>query len=837
MDSNGGCNGMKLLSQTMKGFFHFDETPIGLDLRELPDGLIAVLGPNGAGKTSAILDTALAGIYGAGVQNRAFPSRDGTLFSYATSSDAYIETLWQIGDRMIRARVNVDGPKRKADAVLEEIDATGVARRLSDGLVATFRGAVAEVFPSQRSLLASAFSAQNKRGGFGELGQKERMELFVELADLAHYEASSETARRCFHIANDIATKLCTARDVLRSDATPEMQAAFATEIERLAGALAIVDDELAVAEADVARFETERGTYTENVRQYTAALARREELRVTAELRRSMLEAAETSAGVINVEHAAEVVRIVDRRGYASDGIETHLTMMVRAYDAATKDRNERIENNRKLVGDADVIRGALVDLAAARELRKTLSATIDTARARREVRESQVAVRHGKLGEARRAETALVDARRRSALIATVKFGDECGVAPACPLVTDAFAAREKIVEFEAVAANAEILQDGIALWQGRVDAIKAQEADLNAQVVKTDRMIATLESASKMAPHLDAAETRIAEYERDAESAERTHAESVAALSSETDAVMVASNAEVVEAEKRRDARLAEADRVKTEREAEYVTALGALGAASESVETFAGDRARLATVEIALSAARGSTANATARQGTLRADAGVATSRAMDVQKKLARAEVVETNLRTVEDEALSWKVLARACGRDGLQRLEIDAAGPVVADLANQLLRVGYGARFSVDIVTQVATADAKDVKEKFTVLVLDNDYGGESRDVGDLSGGERVVVEEALRAALSCYVSLKSRQPSRTIWRDETTGALDTENAPRYIEMLRKLKELSGADQILFITHSDACAALADAQVRVGDGKATVVLPPFGAAR
>src|SRR5690348_17438264 len=61
--------------------------------------------------------------------------------------------------------------------------------------------------------------------------------------------------------------------------------------------------------------------------------------------------------------------------------------------------------------------------------------------------------------------------------------------------------------------------------------------------------------------------------------------------------------------------------------------------------------------------------------------------------------------------------------------------------------------------------------------------------------------------------------------PVRTCWRDETTGALDPENATRYLAMLRKVQELGGFAHVLFISHNPDAAAQADAQIQ--DRKST----------
>jgi exonuclease SbcC len=122
----------------------------------------------------------------------------------------------------------------------------------------------------------------------------------------------------------------------------------------------------------------------------------------------------------------------------------------------------------------------------------------------------------------------------------------------------------------------------------------------------------------------------------------------------------------------------------------------------------------------------------------------------------------------------------------------------------------------------------VARADGKGLKEEFALRIFDNTHGGEPRDLSDLSGGERVVVEEALRAGILLFNNMRDQQPIRTCWRDETTGALNIDNVPRYVAMLRKMHTLGGFRHTLFVTHSEAAAELADAVIRVRDGVPTV---------
>ena len=53
---------------------------------------------------------------------------------------------------------------------------------------------------------------------------------------------------------------------------------------------------------------------------------------------------------------------------------------------------------------------------------------------------------------------------------------------------------------------------------------------------------------------------------------------------------------------------------------------------------------------------------------------------------------------------------------------------------------------------------------------------------------------------------------------------------------PQYVAMLRRIQQLGGFEHVLFVTHSDEAAEMADAQVRVEDGQPSVWLPPYQGA-
>ncbi|MNK94822.1 chromosome segregation protein [compost metagenome] len=172
----------------------------------------------------------------------------------------------------------------------------------------------------------------------------------------------------------------------------------------------------------------------------------------------------------------------------------------------------------------------------------------------------------------------------------------------------------------------------------------------------------------------------------------------------------------------------------------------------------------------------------------------------------------------------------WKHLQRAFGKDGIQALEIDAAGPEVSALINDLLLSCFGPRFTLSFETTAAKADGKGEKEVFDIRIIDNERGREGK-LETLSGGEKVILNEAISLALAIYNARKSGQRFETLFRDETAGALDPQNAERYMQMLRRALELGGFHQLVFIAHSQDLWEQADARVFVKGGKVLVDSP------
>lgn len=780
---------MRIERLALRGFLRFRDE-VSLDLTDVPAGLVAIVGENGSGKTT-LLEAALAAIY------REFPSRGKELFEYATDRDSFLDLQLAIDGRGVyRARVNVDGVRRGADAVLETIQPDGRRVPLNDGKVTTFDQVIAREFPSKAQLLASAFAAQNKSGSFISLDKKARKQLFMELLAIDHYEAMSSTARQAAMLVEQASSRL----DALRSVLAGETADGILAELDRQAGVLQVRGGQAEADRADlkitIARLEAALALVADQAAAYAAAKDRVST--IEAELGRRRGDRAKVDANRRTSEQGAAA----DRRRIDQE-LET-----------AQRDIANRIAKNKGLQAQADSIRAAVV---ATRRLEATI-ADLRTELERQNgavdlvVREDADVAKREAVAVAATAD--LTRARADAALLGTVPcHGVEAYVG--CQFLKNASAAQGRIAAVEVAAAPLGELQAARQALRTRYQEAQdaANRTRTAIRTAETDK--ASHAAAAQLAENLAAAEARIAELQQKRQDVEASAARQRVAVTTRLTEYLAQLDTEAATL----DAAIArlEAD----------------LQAAQRALEETAAGNQQAAALHVDLAAARQRWDGLTAAVATVVAGQRELQRRREEIAAKRRQLVDVGRRIAQLHAELLDWQLLAKAFSRDGLPVLEIDAAGPTISAYTNDLLTSCFGPRFSVELVTQRAKADGKGMVDEFTIKVTDNARGAEPGDIADLSGGEQAIVNEALMNGIALFVNSRSPLPIRTAWRDETTGALDPENAIRYVEMLRKVQQLGGFHHVLFITHNPDAAALADAQIHVAGGRVELQQPPY----
>jgi exonuclease SbcC len=847
---------MRLDREALRGVLCFANT-LEIDFRELPAGLIAMVGENGVGKTTA-MEAPLATVF------RSFLSRDGALVDYALARDAFLETEFSLDGRgTYRAHVNLDGVKRGTDAVIEQILPDGTRRVLNDGKVTTFDQVVARTFPSRALLQASAIICQTRKGNLADLKIGERREVFAELIGLGHYQQMADMAKSAAGVVEAARGRLAAVRDALARETTPETENAIAGDDKRLGDEAAIQAAERERVQSLVAGVETDLAGVQEQAARYQAAIVKRDGARAEiGHLERDQQKGrADFDAEVhqygseANAANGRSTQALADLDAQAKDPapLTRDLAAIAADLNRELAEIGRRVTNNRKVLQEADQIRKAATAKAEAEaELgagrRRENAARDELAQFDRD-RDALRAELHAvelKEADLRRAEqdvAALNAMPCEGKMIGCERCGGirECGK---CPALITAKAAEKRVPGLRAEVQRRAAIEEAQQENMRAVAAKRSDLADVQKQIATFEGEIADLAPKAGLLAAVETAEARITQLEeqryqavgRQAEQERMARARETTRLSelaerrarTETDARQAAALA--LDRHKQRIAgltvHLADLDGRLAILKADVATA------EAEAQETAAA-AVRARGLEGELAAHRRRWDDAVAATARIEAQQADVARRRQELIARRAELAGIGSRIRALEAELLEWGLLAKALGKDGLQKLEIDIAGPTVSTYCNALMAECFGPRFTLELVTQEAKVGGGGLKETFSIHVYDGQRGGEARDIGDLSGGEKVIVAEALANAITLTVNARNEAPIRTFFRDETTGALDAENAARYVAMLRKVQQIGGFHQGIFITHNESAAALADAQLYFHDGAVDVLLPPY----
>lgn len=169
----------------------------------------------------------------------------------------------------------------------------------------------------------------------------------------------------------------------------------------------------------------------------------------------------------------------------------------------------------------------------------------------------------------------------------------------------------------------------------------------------------------------------------------------------------------------------------------------------------------------------------------------------------------------------------WSLLGQDLGPNGLQAALIDAAGPQLTEIANDLLHRCCGPRFTVSFETTRPDSKGKRTLEDCDVRVYDAE-AGRWKVAKRLSGGELALISLAVSLALTQLSCQRQGVRGCTLVRDESGAALDAERAPQYISMLRRAADAIGADRVLLVSHVPAVVDLCDARIEMAGGEARI---------
>ena len=810
---------MRFRTIRARGFATFsDEVEVNFD--QLPGPLVAVCGDNGSGK-STLLELLVGAIY------RRCPTR-GRLSDLATQRDSLVEVCLTNGSPWT-LRQRVDATSGKGEA--EVLDADG-APVLSAAKLREADAWVSAHLPDPSVVFSSVFGAQGSQG-FLDLDPTERKRVVLSVLGHERLEAMSKAAGERARAAK-AEHDTCLAR--------------LADEVER-GGDVGVLEVAVGVAlkrcktlAAEVTRHEKDLAA----AREASAAWQHQTDARAAASTRLRELDAhaAKLAGEIASVEerrtnNAGLLERAPAIRKAAAElaGLEQPIATAEARLATAEAKAKESTQEAAHASREAERLRSQLHEAAQRVEQLQAQLAKRDALQAEADALAEREAVwsRATKDFHAAQEETARcrrLELEGKDQRIAGLRDGlQEVSALGDIPQV----AARTALRHLDEDEALREEMARGPELVRRAAAAERkangeAHEAE--AAVSRAKEAVAALTQLATVAEELATTERRRASWLEAYEAAQKRGREATWAATEAKEAAEAA----------RRDVAELHDLRRTCQKEAARLPQLEAAEARIEELDDrlakLRPERERVAKEAEALTLPD----NPGAKPDVEHRERGLEAARQdqAEAERQLARAEEalsrakasaerikgLEAERVRIEEELADWRLLEQDLGRNGVQALELDAAGPELTEMANDLLRC-WGTRFSVRIDSSRSSADGKKTIEGCWVYVYDVQANREA-EAKTFSGGERVLIGEAVNLAIAMLGVRHAGLTQPTLVRDETGAALSADNGVAYVAMLRRAADLIGADKVLFVSHDPALQELADARLLVGGGKIEV---------
>jgi len=811
---------------TLQGLGPFSKK-VEVNLGELPGPLVAVTGENGAGKT-VLLELLLAALY------RKTPTR-GTLASLATTRESFVELVASNNGQAFTARQTVDAVSGKGEALLLGADGKPLDDSVKSGKRRDFDKWVAKNLPTSDVLTASTFGAQRSLG-FIDLDPGPRKGVLLRVLGHEGLEAQSKIAGdHARRLKGELATCVARLNDELERSGDPtatqvELHDADATATKGAADLAAAekARDELAAAwtqhRTDDAAWQLHANRDAELRKSLAAAVERLAGIELRLKNNRAALaDAAAIRTAVakrdeLRVTHdelaarvaAAEQQLAFERKRQTELGqaIASHQA----AADAADQRRAAAVTRRESL---ASRLAQAEAELPAAKaELQAAATAEGEARELLQKLRDRQLEGKDGRIGLLR-AGLVLIRDERDTYLGAAGAAEDalEGDDTTERQLIELPVAMANAQAQVEQAAAAAQQARERVAELEGvsaQADQLEALSADESSAADDRSQALSSVAAATK-------SKAACAELIAKADDEHAAAGEELEAVKPEL--VEVGKRAKLAAALDQAETRVAELEPLAAAAELERNTVAAELAGLGELPGPLV-PPAPLDPIEQGLRVHR--TAAASWTQA-----AASALDRHEHAVAGQARTAELSAEREHIERDLSDWRLLEAGLGRNGIQALEVDAAGPELTAMANDLLHTCLGPRFSVAIETTRQSSDGKKQIEGCSVMVFDAETG-RNDEAKTYSGGECVMVAEAVDLSIAMLGAQHAGLESPTLVRDERGAALSPAKARAYMAMLRRAAELTGAAQVLFVSHNPEMVGTADARLNIADGRAWV---------
>lgn len=758
---------MKLKELTIKGAIPFPEEA---NITFPDTKKIAITGDNGAGK-STLLDCIYAAIYG----DTTKPGGIYPLFSNA--KDGLIELSFQLGKKDILIKRMIDGVGRKQKPWLYVDGVT-----MTEGKVAEFSEQIQKLLcVSESSFLASVYSAQTGKGNPLSLSDGDKRNLLAEVLGLHRFSEPHrivteelKKAQTCYDMALNKKSILATGiSDIASINQTLQGIKFQKSELEK---AIQYRENELEKARQELADAKANAQNLDEVNRNIKTL-----EGNISQQSFKKMELQARIDKNKNQLLDKADEIRTAANLSISINSEITALEEGLPALKEALKQKqDEFIEEQGKVKLRLNTLSSAINELenkklVKASQLNKT----------------EKVLLELNNFIQTKKPETLLL----ADVPCAGTDMNDSCKLLESARVAVTQVKEKESRVpdvEVDILTLKAEILEIDKSItplkteydsqnmvyttvvMPGAETQRKIEQVEAN--VFGRKSQLEKLKNLSENLPHLELAEERIAQYEADILSINRS----------------IESGRKALDLWKLKKQQASSLQAVITRNEETVRVTASAIADSRAALEENLLKSERLKTQ----------------KEGS---------------EKASGELQVLEDELSSISLKLEELTLLKEGLSPKGAPALIVDSAAPDISQIVNALLQECYGSQFTIQIKTQYET-QAGDVRERLDFEIIDNTTG-EISSIDQKSGGEQQIIKEVISIGLCVYQKLKSGIELKTLIRDEACSALTEDNTERYVRMLDKSLSIGGFDQVLFVSHKGCAQAMADASLHISNGK------------
>lgn len=809
---------MKPLKLTLQGFTGifaaFGRDSLVLDLQTIPQdaALVALVGPNGAGK-STILDSLHP--------YRVMPSRSSTLgpggFSYwtqITGATAMKELLWENDGICYRTLLSfkTTGKTQKSDCYLYQREAGSDEWKpvkladgtISDGKSSTYDHCVDTILGPPEKFFTAHFSAQGRKT-IASYGAGDIKSILASVLNLQGYrELAAKAGQVGKYLRQQLEGLNSELAEARQHDNTAAVLAGEVTRVQALITA-GSADEATAQASVNGAR-EALAGLLAKRDAQAKNA----DEVRFLNEQIGTLVTKAASAKATVSTQFAKEQERHQAGASSAKGAIA--------AAQTSVQSSEAEVRRLTAVLSDKSAIAQAVARLPDHKCLIEQIDASIDADQAilagaatlRTEL--NVLTAQQARLSSEGQAKTIVIkNLTETAALVDQVPCkGSEMQLS--CPLMEQANAAKREVPAQQAEQSAKRAAYQEISLkvkdLQSKVSGFDKVEAEMREAQKKRRIAAAALDADNLLAaraPLIVDAETRLPVLAQAIEEQRQIIAAATERLTQATTALAAS------ESEKAQALALLE-----TNAQAERQVLEDRLAQLEKPVSD-----AEVEAYQSVVSRAGAALVEVQARARALTEQKVTLTGKLEAARALVARSGQVNEQAKRLQEEIAKWRLAEKGLGNDGCVALSIDDSGPEIAAICNSLLSDCFEGRFIVRLDTQSETKTGM-MKETFDVKVFDGHRGTE-KSLGDMSGGEEILVNECLTRAVALYASQSSTTRCDTLFTDETDGALDPEAKRAFMQMKRAILKQGGYGREFFITHTPELWEMADHKIMVAE--------------